>query len=255
MWARAGGASMRAMTTPALTEEVVPGLHRIDLGPVNAYLLDTGDGPVLIDTGFPGDELRILGALAELALPPNGLRHIVLTHAHPDHVGGAAALRAATGAPIAMHPLDAALVAGGLTGRAVEPAPFPIEPFTTDVELLPGGGSPGPPGVTVLAAPGHSAGQVVLRWNRHGGVLVGADAATNLDGLALARVCEDPGAAVRTFGRLHRLAVDTAVFGHGAALTGGAGAALKREADAQARAERQASRSLIAEPVRSTPPL
>ena len=242
------------MSTPALTDEVVPGLHRIDLGPVNAYLLDTGDGPVLIDTGFPGDELRILGALAELALAPHDLRHIVLTHAHPDHVGGAAALRAATGAPIAMHPLDAALVAKGMTGRAVEPAPFPIEPFTADVELLPGGGSPGLPGVTVLAAPGHSAGQVVLRWNRHGGVLVGADAATNLDGLALPRLCENPAAAVRTFGRLHRLAVETAVFGHGAPLTGGAGAALKRAAADQARAARQASLTLIAEPVRSTPP-
>jgi glyoxylase-like metal-dependent hydrolase (beta-lactamase superfamily II) len=258
---------MRVMTTPALTEEVVPGLHRIDLGPVNAYLLDTGDGPVLIDTGFPGDELRILGALAELAVPPQGLRQIVLTHAHPDHVGGGAALRAATGAPIAMHPLDAELVGKGSTGRPLEPAPgfagrvpahlpapFPIEPFAADAQLLPGGGAPGLPGVTVLAAPGHSAGQVVLRWNRHGGVLIGADAATNLDRLALARVCEDAGAAKRTFGRLHRLAVDTAVFGHGTPLTGGAGAALKRAAADQARAERQASLSLIAEPVRSTPP-
>src|SRR3954447_230323 len=114
---------MRAMSTPALTEAVVPGLHRIDLGPVNAYLLDTGDGPVLIDTGFPGDELRILGALAELALPPKGLRQIVLTHAHPDHVGGAAALRAATGAPIAMHPLEAGLARRGATGRSLTPAP------------------------------------------------------------------------------------------------------------------------------------
>src|SRR4051794_40648535 len=98
---------MRAMTPPARTEEVVPGLHRIDLGHVNAYLLDSGAGPVLIDTGFPGDELRILGALAELALAPSRLRAIVLTHAHPDHVGGAAALRATTGAPIHAHPRDA----------------------------------------------------------------------------------------------------------------------------------------------------
>ena len=263
MWARACSASMGAMTTPARTEEVVPGLHRIDLGHVNAYVLDTGDGPVLIDTGFPGDELRILGALAELALGPRGLRAIVVTHAHPDHAGGAAALREATGAPIHMHPRDAELVRAGRTGRALVPAPgfetavpprrllpFPIEPFEIDDDLRPGGAGPGLPGVTVLGAPGHCAGQVVLRWNRHGGVLIAADAATNLDGLALARVCEDPAAATRTFGRLHRLAVDVAVFGHGAPLVGGAGDALR----AQARAERQASRSLIALPVRSTPP-
>jgi glyoxylase-like metal-dependent hydrolase (beta-lactamase superfamily II) len=106
------------------------------------------------------------------------------------------------------------------------------------------------PGVTVLGAPGHSAGQVVLRWNRHGGVLIAADAATNLDGLAPARDCEDAAAAHRTFGRLHRLAVEIAVFAHGGPLTSGAGEELRR----QARAERQASRSFTAEPVRSTPP-
>src|SRR3954465_7038348 len=143
---------MRAMSTPALTEEVVPGLHRIDLGPVNAYLLDTGAGPVLIDTGFPGDELRILGALAELALGPRGLQAIVLTHAHPDHVGGAAALREATGAPMHMHPRDAALIREGRTGRPLVPAPgfeggvppnrllpFPVAPVTVDDDLRPGG--------------------------------------------------------------------------------------------------------------------
>ena len=225
---------MGPMTTPARTEEVVPGLHRIDLGPVNAYLLDSGAGPVLIDTGFPGDELPILGALAELALAPRELRAIVVTHAHVDHAGAAAALREATGAPIHMHPRDAVR------------AGFPV-----DDDLRPGGAAPFLPGVTVLGAPGHTAGQVVLRWNRHGGVLIAADAATHLDGrLDLAPVCEDPAAATRTFGRLHRLAVDVAVFGHGDPLTSGAGAALRR----QARADLQASRSLIAEPVRSTPP-
>jgi glyoxylase-like metal-dependent hydrolase (beta-lactamase superfamily II) len=224
---------MRTMTSPARTEEVVSGLHRIDLGHVNAYLLDSGAGPVLIDTGLPGDELRILGALAELAVPPSALKAIIVTHADADHAGGAAVLREATNAPVHMHPHDAAFVS-----------------FAIDDDLRPGGAAPALPGVTVLGAPGHSAGQVILRWNRHGGVLIAADAARNLDGLAPPDSCEDPVAAARTFGRLHRLAVDIAVFGHGAPLVGGAGEALRR----QARAERQASRSLIALPVRSTPP-
>jgi glyoxylase-like metal-dependent hydrolase (beta-lactamase superfamily II) len=235
---------MGVMPTPARTEEVVPGLHRIDLGPVNAYLLDAGAGPVLIDTGFPGDELRILGALAELALGPGGLQAIVVTHAHPDHVGGAAALREATGAPVFLHPRDAELVRAGRTGRPLVPAPgfeqlvpprqllpFPIAPLPVDDDLRPGGAAPFLPGVTVLGAPGHSAGQVVLRWNRHGGVLIAADAATHLDGrLELAHVCEDPAAATRSFGRLHRLAVEVAVFGHGDPLTAGAGDALRAAA-------------------------
>src|SRR4051795_11068967 len=186
---------MRAMTLPARTEEVVPGLHRIDLGYVNAYLLDSGDGPVLVDTGFPGDELAILGALAELAVPPSAVRAIVVTHADPDSAGSAGALREATGAPIHIHPRDAVHV-----------------PFEPDDDLRPGGAAPALPGVTVLGAPGHSSGQVVLRWNRHGGVLIAADAATNVDGLRPPDTCEDTEAAARTFSRLHRLAVDVAVF-------------------------------------------
>jgi glyoxylase-like metal-dependent hydrolase (beta-lactamase superfamily II) len=268
---------MRAMTTPARTAEVVPGLHRIDLGPVNAYLLDTGDGPVLVDTGFPGDELRVLGALAELAVGPASLRAIVLTHAHPDHAGGAAELRAVTGAPIHMHPHDAELVRTGRSGRPLTPAPgfedvvpdamlspFPIAPFEPDEALLPGGPVAGLPGVTVLGAPGHCAGQVVLRWNRHGGVLVAADAAAHTAPVpTLARVCEDPAAATRTFQRLHRLAVEVAVFGHGDPIGVRAGETLRaagaiRAGEAlragQALDERQASRSLTALPVRSTPP-
>jgi glyoxylase-like metal-dependent hydrolase (beta-lactamase superfamily II) len=224
---------MVAMTTPARTEAVVPGLHRIDLDFVNAYLIDAGAGPVLVDAGFPGDELRILGALAELAIPPSALRAIVVTHADPDSAGSAAALREATGAPIHIHPHDARFV-----------------PFEADDDLRPGGAAPALPGVTVLGAPGHSSGQVVLRWNRHGGVLLAADAATHVDGLRPPDTCEDDVAAARTFSRLHRLAVEVAVFSHGAPIRTGAGEALRR----QALAERQASRTFIALPVRSTPP-
>jgi glyoxylase-like metal-dependent hydrolase (beta-lactamase superfamily II) len=232
---------MSAMTTPARTAEVVPGLHRIDLDSVNAYVLDTGEGPVLVDTGRPGDELRILGALAELALGPASVRGILLTHAHRDHAGGAAGLREATGAPVHIHAAEADRL-----------------PFAPDGELLPGGPAPSLPGVTVLGAPGHSAGHVVLRWNRHGGVLIAADAAVNLGNVpAIAQRCEDPAAAERTFGRLHRLAVEIAVFGHGEPILARAGETLRAAGTmraGQARDERQASRSLTALPVRSTPP-
>jgi glyoxylase-like metal-dependent hydrolase (beta-lactamase superfamily II) len=210
--------TMHPMTTPARTEEVVPGLHRIDLGSVNAYVLDSGAGPVLIDAGQPGDDLRILGALAELAIRPKDIRAIVLTHGHRDQAGGAAALHNAMDAPVHLHPRDASLLAT----------------TTPDDDLRPGGAAPYLPGVTVLGAPGHTAGQVVLRWNRHGGVLIAADAATNADGLGPAVINEEPGAALRSFGRLHRLAIDTAVFAHGDPVVGGAGEELRRQARAAA---------------------
>ena len=55
----------------------------------------------------PGDNVeQILGILQRDGLT---LKTIVVTHAHIDHIGGAARLRAATGAPVYMHQDDAML--------------------------------------------------------------------------------------------------------------------------------------------------
>ena len=52
----------------------------------------------------PGDDIgRILTILSRHGLR---LKMIVITHAHIDHIGGAAKLRAATGAPVYMHAGD-----------------------------------------------------------------------------------------------------------------------------------------------------
>jgi len=52
----------------------------------------------------PGDDVgQILSVLDRHRLK---VRHIVITHAHIDHIGGAAQLKQATGAPILMHPED-----------------------------------------------------------------------------------------------------------------------------------------------------
>lgn len=55
----------------------------------------------------PGDDVeRILAILRQHGLT---LKTIVVTHAHIDHIGGAARLRAATGAPVYMHQADTML--------------------------------------------------------------------------------------------------------------------------------------------------
>ena len=54
--------------------------------------ISTSDGVIAIDAGT--SEQRVNNALADLSLPPGTpVSHLIITHAHLDHVGGTAALR------------------------------------------------------------------------------------------------------------------------------------------------------------------
>lgn len=59
---------------------------------LNAYLLHIGDQRVLVDTGFgalAGDEgARMTQGLADIGVLPEAIDAVLITHLHPDHIGG-----------------------------------------------------------------------------------------------------------------------------------------------------------------------
>jgi glyoxylase-like metal-dependent hydrolase (beta-lactamase superfamily II) len=86
--------------------EVAPGIRRVTfrlplgIDHVHCYFLRAGDGSwTLVDTGLGADDPEATWApvLAELDAP---VERILVTHMHPDHVGGAADLAALTGAAV-----------------------------------------------------------------------------------------------------------------------------------------------------------
>jgi glyoxylase-like metal-dependent hydrolase (beta-lactamase superfamily II) len=69
-------------------------------GRVHAYLLDDGEGLTLIDSLRDKQGKVIFEALKSLGRSPADVQRIILTHAHPTHVNGAAALKEASKAPV-----------------------------------------------------------------------------------------------------------------------------------------------------------
>ena len=118
---------------------------------------------VLID---PGDEVAALLSFAERG----GLviRHILLTHAHVDHVTGVAAAKRACNVPIYLHHDDLflyerAVEMGAMFGLKVEPQPS-IDIFYTPAQVL----AFGTYEVHVHHTPGHCPGGVCLQIGKKG---------------------------------------------------------------------------------------
>lgn len=79
----------------------------------NVYLVEADDGRLaLIDSGFGSSAAPVL---AEVEAQGRPLAAILLTHAHRDHSGAAAAVRAATGAEVFLGEETASAALAGLS--------------------------------------------------------------------------------------------------------------------------------------------
>lgn len=170
---------------------------------------------IAIDTAIPS----VAWIAGELAARDWTLKLIVSTHGHWDHVGDNAAVSEQTGAPVAVHALDADRL------RDPQPmwAPFPIPPSVPAVELAEGGEVRfGSIRLEVLHTPGHTEGSVCL-LDRDAGVLLSGD---TLFARSFGRVDlpgGDPVAMAASLARLATLDDGLAVLpGHGRETTIGA---------------------------------
>ena len=94
------------------TEEIVSGVYLIG-GPnvtqtedAAVYLIDFAGDLVMIDAGAGRSSTQIVRIMEMLSLNPAHLSHVILTHCHIDHIGGAPFFRERYGTKILIHELD-----------------------------------------------------------------------------------------------------------------------------------------------------
>jgi hydroxyacylglutathione hydrolase len=147
------------------------GFHLTDAYDCHVYLVDGGREGALVDAGIGSATDEIVANVASAGVALDAVRLLVLTHAHPDHAGGAALLRERLPAlTVAASPAVAAWVrtadeeAMSLdAGKRAEfyPPDYRFAPCEVERELAEGDRLPvGSLELEVIETPGHSDGHL-----------------------------------------------------------------------------------------------
>ena len=196
---------------------------------INSFVIVDDDGQVtLVDCGLKRAPAAIVRGLRAVNLVPHDVTRIVLTHAHTDHAGGAAAMVQRTEAPgVGVHALDATYLSGGESAPADATtrlgalvnrlpgggfAPVAVSEELSDGQVLNVGG-----GLQVLHTPGHTPGHIAL-LHQPSGVLITGDSIWNMRSRItwpIAAMCTSHVQNKRTAHVLGEINYDVAAFTHG----------------------------------------
>jgi glyoxylase-like metal-dependent hydrolase (beta-lactamase superfamily II) len=208
-----------------------------------SLIMDSAQGPTLVDTGLPGQLDAIAAAIAEAGIRVADLKRVVLTHQDIDHVGSVHDVVRVSGARVLASAVEAPFIDGRELPRFARPEILeqrpelralaerfqwtPVDEQLQDDTRLDLAG-----GVRVVFTPGHTPGHMCLYLER-GKVLIAGDALTANEGQLMG---PNPGAtpdmvtAGRSVARLAALDVAAIICYHGGLVSDDASGQLRRVA-------------------------
>lgn len=158
-------------------------LYFVGTVPASTHIIDTGEGLIMLDSGYQQSLYLVLHNMHVMGLDPRNLKYIVHTHGHIDHFGATRALVELTGAKTFLGAPDRDYANGRLDlSYARELGMEFSETFEPDVLLSDGDIIElGNTRITSVATPGHTPGAMsyffdvtdgkeVFRAGLHGGM-------------------------------------------------------------------------------------
>jgi len=143
---------------------IIDKLYYVGSRNVSSHLIDTGEGLMLIDTGFPQTVYLLLESIRRLGFDPDDIEYIVHCHGHYDHFGGTRAIVELTGAKTCLGEGDLEILDDRLElSWAPEYGVEFYEVFDVDVPL--NGGdvvSLGNVSIECMSIPGHTPGAMAF---------------------------------------------------------------------------------------------
>jgi len=176
------------LRTPWLWEakpfRIADNLYYVGDKDVSVHMVDTGEGLLLLDTGYPGATYLLLESIRTLGYAPCDIKWILHSHGHIDHFGSTRILVEKYDCKTYFPKIDLPLLNERADLNWCEEFGLPFEPpydtwFSPDVLVSPGDVLTfGNTKVEVFAAGGHTPGTVAYRFTlpsglkaaMHGGV-------------------------------------------------------------------------------------
>ncbi len=138
---------------------IVGNLYYVGASGVSSFAIATPDGIILLDTGCRETVPQIESNLKKLGLRLEDVRLLLMSHAHYDHIGGMADIKARTKARLLASPAEKPLMERGGKGDFAYGDSVPFPPVSPDA-LLEDGKDVSFGGVTLTPhfTPGHTKG-------------------------------------------------------------------------------------------------